>query len=117
VIAQPLLSLARQVYVTAAAGPRAMAAADVARALEMPRRKDRGIGPTRHRNVRAAIDVARSGARPGEVVVVTGSLALVGEARAAIGLAIPERLWTRGSGPALGGPGDRARKSVPRTPT
>jgi dihydrofolate synthase/folylpolyglutamate synthase len=92
-IARPLLPLATTVHVTAASGPRAMPAPDVARALETTLRRDTA-DITQHRTVRTAIDVAGSRARPRDVVVGTGSLALVGEARAALGLGIPERLWS-----------------------
>jgi folylpolyglutamate synthase/dihydropteroate synthase len=40
-----------------------------------------------------AIAAARSSAARGEIVCVTGSLALVGRARDVLGLPIAERLW------------------------
>ena len=85
----PLLAVARRVTVTASAAPRARPASEVAticRAL--------GSGPVRiASDVAQALTEAMTRARPQDVVCVTGSLALVGEARTALGLLPPERLW------------------------
>ncbi len=84
-IARPLLDGAR-VYATASSGPRALAADEVAHAL-----RPHVVGA--FATVRDAIAAARRAARPGEPVCVTGSVALVGEARTALGLPVAERLW------------------------
>ncbi len=83
-VAGPLLRLAVSVHATAALGPRAMPADRVAAALD---------AASAHPRIRDAIAAARRGARARDVVCVTGSMALVGEARAWMGLGIPEELW------------------------
>ena len=86
---RPLLGLAGRVTVTAAATPRARAVADLAAAC-------RGLGARRIAvlpDVEQALVDAIASAAPKTVVCVTGSLALVGEARTALGLRPPERLW------------------------
>ncbi|HEY8656339.1 MAG TPA: cyanophycin synthetase [Candidatus Limnocylindria bacterium] len=86
---RPLLALARGVTVTASSALRARAADDLLRTC-------RSISD---RPVASAPDVARAlrsvlqDARPNTVICVTGSLALVGEARDALGLPPPARLW------------------------
>lgn len=85
-IARPLLPLVSATYATAAAGPRALP----------PQRVASALGPhvaSRFATVAEALVAARDASRPGDVVCVTGSLALVGEARGALGLPVPERLW------------------------
>jgi len=85
-IARPLLALRPTVYATAA-GPRALAPGRVAAAL--------GAGGARsHASVAAALAAAHASAGAGGLVCVTGSLALVGEARTALGLPVAERLWS-----------------------
>lgn len=85
----PLLEIARQVTVTASAARRARPASELAATC-------RALGSV---PVEIAADVAKAlasaadHARPDEVICVTGSLALVGEARTALGLRPPERLW------------------------
>lgn len=85
-IARPLLGPRTTAYATAAQGPRALAPEDVARAL----------GPRvagAYARVGEALAAARSAAGRRGLVCVSGSHALVGEARAALGLPPPERLW------------------------
>ena len=83
-IAGPLLRLAAAVHVTAAAGPRAMPPRDVGSAL----------GTTSiHSRIRPALTTARAAAGRRDLVCVTGSMALIGEARAVLGLGVPESLW------------------------
>ena len=85
-VLRPLLPLASIVEVTRAPGPRGLDAAKLARLV--------GARRTRaHAEPRAAIDAARRDARHGEVICVTGSFALVGLARDALGLPVAERLW------------------------
>jgi dihydrofolate synthase/folylpolyglutamate synthase len=90
-VLRPLLPLADQVWATETLdNPRALPAADLARLC-------RRLGaaavhavsdPTR------ALDEARASTEPHTgLVCVTGSLLLVGQARAALGLPPPERLW------------------------
>jgi dihydrofolate synthase/folylpolyglutamate synthase len=84
VVAGPLLRLSASIHATAATGPRAMPAKQVAAALD---------AAGAHARVGDALAEARTTASGGDVVCVTGSMALVGEARAALGLLIAERLW------------------------
>jgi dihydrofolate synthase/folylpolyglutamate synthase len=85
-VLRPLLPLATSVWTTQAADtPRALDASHLAawcRRLGTPAR----FAP----RLADALPAAR---RQGGLVCVTGSLALVGQARAALGLGIPERLW------------------------
>jgi folylpolyglutamate synthase/dihydropteroate synthase len=53
----------------------------------------RGVGVTVVDEPADAVAAARSSATRGEVVCVTGSLALVGRARDVLGLPVAERLW------------------------
>lgn len=77
--------VARFVYATAPQGPRGLPAEELAR---------RYGGRARvFADLRGALEAARAEAKPRDVVCVTGSLALVGEARDLLGLPVPERLW------------------------
>ncbi len=87
-ILRPLLPLAEHVFVTRPRGARALPAADLARMCRALTR----IPIETHEDVGHALVAARLGAR-GRTVCVTGSLALVGEARDRLGLAPAERLW------------------------
>ncbi|MBI2774276.1 MAG: bifunctional folylpolyglutamate synthase/dihydrofolate synthase [Chloroflexi bacterium] len=89
-LARPLRGARHSFYATAAPGPRAMPPEAVATAL--------GPGTPAFVDVAAAIVAARRAAGPGDVVCVTGSLALVGAARDALGLPIAERLWSASAG-------------------
>jgi dihydrofolate synthase/folylpolyglutamate synthase len=85
-IIRPLLERASAVFATRPPGPRGLDAAGLARLV-------RGA-PVRVVDEPAeAIAAARSSAARGEIVCVTGSLALVGRARDVLGLPIAERLW------------------------
>lgn len=79
-IARPLLTLTSSIHATAAAGPRSLPASAVAAAL----------GGRVHRRLSDALAAARAGR---DLVCVTGSMALVGEARATLGLGVAEQLW------------------------
>jgi dihydrofolate synthase/folylpolyglutamate synthase len=82
-IARPLLPLASAIHATAA-GPRAMPAQQVAAALGA------SSAPGR---IREALAEARAAASARDIVCVTGSMALAGEARSVMGLGVPEDLW------------------------
>jgi dihydrofolate synthase/folylpolyglutamate synthase len=85
-VARALAPIASAVYVTRPHSPRA---ADPAIVASFFRRL-----PVRvFHDLRSALDAARADALPGETLCVTGSLALVGEARDILELPIPERLW------------------------
>lgn len=79
-IADPLLPLASAVHATAASGPRSLPPAAVAAAL----------GGRPYARLSQALAAARAGR---DLVCVTGSMALAGEARAALGLEVSEELW------------------------
>lgn len=88
----PLLALpVASVWVTAVVGnPRALPASALARVARHHTR----VPVTALDDPTLALDQARSAAAArGALVCVTGSLALVGAARTALGLAVPERLW------------------------
>ena len=85
-VVKPLIQLAAAVEATRPRGPRALAPASLARII-------RGVPVRTHDDVAAAIAAARRDATAREVVCVTGSLALVGEARDVLGLPVAERLW------------------------
>lgn len=87
-ILRPLLPLAARVHASQPGSPRALPAADLARIC---RRLTR-VPIQTHPDVRTALDAARAGDR---TVLVTGSLALVGEARDHLGLPPVARLWPR----------------------
>ena len=85
-VLRPLLARARHVVATSAQVPRALAAAELA--ARCGRLTSAPVEVATH--VGAALRQARA---TGDPVCVTGSLALVGEARTALGLGPPERLW------------------------
>jgi len=85
-IVHPLLPLASAVEVTRAPSARALEPRALARLVH-------GVPARVHEDVAAALAAARSEVRPNEVVCVTGSLALVGAAREALGLPVATRLW------------------------
>lgn len=87
-ILRPLLPLAGRVWVTRPRGLRALPAADLARVCRSLTRARIEV----QENVGRALDAARADAGD-RTICVTGSLALVGEARDHLGLAPPERLW------------------------
>jgi dihydrofolate synthase / folylpolyglutamate synthase len=86
VIARPLVTAGALIYATASSGPRAIRADLVAGALG---RSVAGVGQT----VVDALAGARADAARTDTICVTGSVALVGEARTALGLPVPERLF------------------------
>lgn len=79
-IAGPLLPLASAILATAASGPRSLPPSAVAAAL----------GGRAFTRVSDALEAARAGR---DLVCATGSMALVGEVRTALGIAISEDLW------------------------
>jgi dihydrofolate synthase/folylpolyglutamate synthase len=86
-VLRPLLPLAHRVWATQTSGnARALAADELARAC-------RRLGATAvpEWDLRTALREAQ--ASVDGVVCVTGSLMLVGQARDALGLPVPERLW------------------------
>lgn len=85
-VAGALAPIASATYVTRPDSPRAADPAAVARLF---RRKEVRVFD----DLAAALRAARADARAGETILVTGSLALVGEARTLLGLPIAERLW------------------------
>ena len=86
---RPLLRVARRVTVTSSSAPRARAADDLLRTC----RSFSDAPVTSAPDVAHALTAALGNARPNEIVCVTGSLALVGAARDALGLRPPEHLW------------------------
>jgi dihydrofolate synthase/folylpolyglutamate synthase len=85
-VARALAPIASAVYATRPDSPRAAEPAAIAGLFRrVPVRAFDGLS--------AALRAARADARPGETLCVTGSLALVGEARGLLGLPVPERLW------------------------
>jgi len=87
---RPLLSLATAVYATAATDPRALSPDELAARGRRPVQTASDVG--------GALERARAAAGAQGVVCVTGSLALIGEARTALGLPIAERLWAGTAG-------------------
>ncbi len=85
-VVRPLLPLAASFDAVRAPSPRALDPRAIARLVA-------GRAVRTHEDVAQAIAAARAGAGPRDVVCVTGSLALVGRARDALGLPIAERLW------------------------
>ncbi|MDQ2952109.1 MAG: bifunctional folylpolyglutamate synthase/dihydrofolate synthase, partial [Chloroflexota bacterium] len=85
-VTKPLMPLASAIEATRPRGARALAPGSLARLI-------RGVPVRTHDDVAAAIAAARRDATAREVVCVTGSLALVGEAREVLGLPVAERLW------------------------
>jgi len=89
-VLRPLARVSSAIVVTRSASPRAAQPADVAHiaAARAARRPITAVEP-----VAAAIATARRQAGAGGLVCVTGSLALAGDARTALGLRPIERLW------------------------
>jgi dihydrofolate synthase/folylpolyglutamate synthase len=85
-VVKPLLERASAVFATRPPGSRGLDARTLARLV-------RGVGVTAIDEPADAVAAARSSATRGEVVCVTGSLALVGRTRDVLGLPIAERLW------------------------
>jgi dihydrofolate synthase/folylpolyglutamate synthase len=85
-VIKPLLQRASAVFATRPPGPRGLEASQLARLV-------RGVEVTAIEDPAEALKAARASARRGEVVCVTGSLALVGLARDVLGLPVAERLW------------------------
>ena len=87
-VLRPLLPLAHSVWATQTAdNPRALAAAELGRLCARL-----GANVTTERRLADAIDGARATSLGG-VVCITGSLMLVGQARATLGLPVAETLW------------------------
>jgi dihydrofolate synthase/folylpolyglutamate synthase len=87
-VARTLEGVASAVYATRPSGARAAAPADIARLYRRV--------PTRaFDDLESALSAARADAAPDEMLCVTGSLALVGQARELLGLSMPETLWGR----------------------
>ncbi len=86
----PLVALAATVHTCRAAGQtRALQAEDLADVC----RRLTGAPVTAHASVAHALAAARAATAGTGVVCVTGSLAVVGQARTALGLPVVERLW------------------------
>jgi dihydrofolate synthase/folylpolyglutamate synthase len=86
-VLRPLLRIARRVWATQTVdNPRALAASDLARICHR-QGAEAFVQPDLTRALAEAAN------QPDAVVCVTGSLSLVGQARAALGLAPPEQLW------------------------
>ena len=86
-VLRPLMPLAECVWATQTANnPRALAANELARLC-----RRLGAHTIEEQQLSAALEQATSNARG--VVCVTGSLMLVGQARATLGLPVPESLW------------------------
>nr|MDP9283178.1 bifunctional folylpolyglutamate synthase/dihydrofolate synthase [Chloroflexota bacterium] len=87
-VARALAPVASAVYATRPASSRAAAPAAIARLYRRV--------PTRaFDDLASALSAARADAAPDEMICVTGSLALVGQARELLGLPVPETLWDR----------------------
>lgn len=89
-ILRPLLALASSVHVARAAG--SARALDADRLAALIRRRG-GVAVWPWGSVWEALAGAREAVSPSDWICVTGSLAVVGEARNALGLLPPERLW------------------------
>jgi len=85
-VTRALAPIASAVYATRAESPRAADPAAIARLF-------RRVPVRAFHDLSSALRAARADAGPGETLCVTGSLALVGEARGLLGLPVPERLW------------------------
>jgi dihydrofolate synthase/folylpolyglutamate synthase len=85
----PLARIASAIVATRSASPRAADPDDVARIARRAGRAPTTVAA----DVGAALAAARAQAGPRGLVAVTGSLALAGEARSALGLAPTERWW------------------------
>jgi dihydrofolate synthase/folylpolyglutamate synthase len=85
-VVRALAPIASAAYATRPDSPRAADPAAIARLFHrVPVRVFDDLG--------SALRAARADARSGETLCVTGSLALVGQARGLLGLPVPERLW------------------------
>ena len=84
----PLCAIASRAIVTRARSPRALPAAELAVHC-----RELGVATEVEPSVARAILLARESSGGGTIVAVTGSLAVVGEARDALRLPIAERLW------------------------
>jgi dihydrofolate synthase/folylpolyglutamate synthase len=88
-VLRPLLRLAHSVWATQTANnPRALPAADVARLC-----RRLGVTPYVEPDLSKAVGGALAHAGRGDVICVTGSLMLVGQARTTLGLPVAEKLW------------------------
>lgn len=85
-VVRALAPIARGVYATRPDSPRAADPAALARLF-------RGVPVRAFGDLSSALRAARADAGPGETLCVTGSLALVGEARRLLGLPVAKRLW------------------------
>jgi dihydrofolate synthase / folylpolyglutamate synthase len=86
-VLRPLLALADHVWATQTANnPRALSAADLGRLC-----RRLGAQTSVEADLASALRQARQ--TPGAIVLVTGSLMLVGQARNSLGLPVPEALW------------------------
>jgi dihydrofolate synthase/folylpolyglutamate synthase len=85
-VLRPLLPLAASVEATRPPSPRGLDARALGKLI-------RRVPVRTHDEIASALAAARSAAGPHDVVCVTGSVALVGAARSALGLPLPERLW------------------------
>lgn len=85
-VARALAPIAAAVYATRPDSPRAADPSVIARLYH-------GLPVRAFDDLASALRAAGADARPGETVCVTGSLALVGEARELLGLPVPQRLW------------------------
>jgi dihydrofolate synthase/folylpolyglutamate synthase len=86
-VLRPLLELAEQVWATQTSeNPRVLPAADLGRLCLRLGARTR-VEP----DLARALEQARQS--PAHIVCVTGSLLLVGQARRALGLPVPEVLW------------------------
>ena len=88
-VLRALRPVATAVVATRSTGPRATAPNDVARLVRRATRRPVEVAG----NIGAALRIARRLAGADGLVCVAGSLALAGEARTALGLRPPERLW------------------------
>jgi dihydrofolate synthase/folylpolyglutamate synthase len=87
-VLRPLLALSDEVWATQTAeNRRALPAADLGRLCRRLRAGTTHVEP----DLAQALDAARQD--PGRIVCVTGSLLLVGQARTALRLPVPEALW------------------------
>jgi dihydrofolate synthase/folylpolyglutamate synthase len=86
-VLRPLVGVAEQVWATQTSGnPRVLPAADLGRLCQQLGARTR-VEP----DLARALEQARQS--PERIVCVTGSLLLVGQARRALGLPVPEALW------------------------
>lgn len=98
-ILRPLLRRASSVWCTGSAHPRALDAAALGRLC-----RPLAFGPVHVLpSLAAALDAARAASDRAGLVCVTGSLALVGEARDLLGLPAVEALWSASETDQLAG--------------